>query len=136
VTSPRSNAHIYCTNPLLNKEFDMKTMNKVLVCSAVLAALTGVFAGSAFAQAATPRIDQRQENQDKRIDNGVANGSLTAKEAERMDKQQDRIESMEDKAKADGKVTKKERARLTHAQNKSSRHIARQKHDRQVAPRS
>jgi hypothetical protein len=43
---------------------------------------------------------------------------------------------MEDKAKADGKVTKKERARLTHAQNKSSRHIARQKHDRQVAPRS
>jgi hypothetical protein len=102
----------------------------------VLAALTGVFSGSAFAQAATPRIDQRQQNQDKRIDNGVANGSLTANEAARLDKQQDRIEAMEDKAKADGKVTKNERARLTKAQNKASRNIYRQKHDRQVAPRS
>ena len=38
---------------------------------------------------------------------------------------------MEDKAKGDGVVTNKERARLRHAQDRTSRHIARQKHDRQ-----
>ncbi|HLZ34908.1 MAG TPA: hypothetical protein VKP13_12895 [Nitrospira sp.] len=38
---------------------------------------------------------------------------------------------MEDRAKADGVVTHKERARIGTAQNRASRHIAREKHDRQ-----
>jgi uncharacterized membrane protein YebE (DUF533 family) len=109
--------------------------SKTLMAAAVIAATLAAFSGIAYAQVATPRFDQRQENQDKRIDNGVANGTLTHKEAARMDKQQDRIENMEDRAKADGNVTKREHARLTHAQNKSSRSIYRQKHDRQRAGR-
>ena len=84
---------------------------------------------------ATPRIDKRQANQQKRIDQGIASGSLTRKEADRLQAEQARIARAEERAKADGVVTKKERARLNARENRSSKHIARQKHDRQkVAP--
>jgi hypothetical protein len=42
---------------------------------------------------------------------------------------------MENRAKTDDVVTDKERARIGAAQNRASRHIARQKHDRQSARR-
>ena len=105
----------------------MQSIRSILATSA----LTVLFASNVMAQANTPRFDQRQANQDKRIDAGVASGRLTENEAARLDKGQDRLESMEDKAKADGVVTKHERARLQQAENVQSRHIARQKHDRQ-----
>lgn len=87
--------------------------------------------GIVFAQAETPVIDQRQANQEKRIDQGIASGQLNEREANRLDKQQDHVNKMEDKAKADGVVTKGERARIDRAQDRASRHIAREKHDRQ-----
>jgi len=87
--------------------------------------------GMAYAEAETPRIDQRQANQEKRIDQGIASGQLNEREAARLNKQQDRVDTMENKAKADGVVTKKERARLHNAQNHASRNIAREKHDAQ-----
>lgn len=80
---------------------------------------------------ATPRIDKRQANQQKRIDQGIASGSLTQKEADRLKAEQARHARAEEKAKADGVVTKKERARLISKEKRSSKHIARQKHDRQ-----
>ena len=83
------------------------------------------------AQAETPRIDQRQANQEKRIDQGIASGQLNEREANRLNNQQEHVNKMEDKAKSDGVVTKKERARINRAQDRTSRHIARQKHDRQ-----
>jgi polyhydroxyalkanoate synthesis regulator phasin len=70
--------------------------------------------------AATPGIDKRQAEQQKRIDQGVKSGELTAKEAARMEKGQERVQKMEDKAKADGKVTAKERARINQAQDVQS----------------
>jgi hypothetical protein len=116
------------------RRFQMKTQQ-------ILAALLLVAGGAAMAQTpapvapSTPRVDQRQENQQQRIDKGVASGQLTPREAARMDRQQGRVASSEALAKSDGVVTKKERARLAHQQNKTSRHIRHQKHDRQhVAP--
>jgi len=103
----------------------MKTKSTLLV--AVLAAFTL----PVLAQTNTPNIDQRQANQQQRIDQGVKSGQLTGKEAARLEKGQEHVQKLEDKAKADGKVTKKERARIQHAENVQSRHIARQKHDRQ-----
>ena len=86
---------------------------------------------------ATPGIDKRQANQQKRIDEGVASGSLTQKEADRLKAEQARNAKREEMAKADGVVTKKERAALERREDKSSKHIARQKHDRQkTAPAS
>jgi len=110
----------------------MKAKSSLLV--AVLAAFSlPVLAQTAPAKdpAATPGIDKRQANQEARIQQGVQSGQLTQREAARLEKGQERVQKMEDKAKADGVVTKKERARIQHAQNVQSRHIAKQKHDRQ-----
>lgn len=79
----------------------------------------------------TPRIDQRQANQQQRIDKGVQSGTLTEKEAARMEKGQQHVQNLENKATADGKVTAKEKARIEHAQDVQSKRIYRQKHDRQ-----
>ena len=81
----------------------------------------------------TPRVDQRQANQEKRIDKGIASGQLTKRETRRLEKEQAAVNRAEDKAKADGTVTAQERRRLHKAQNHASRDIYRQKHDAQVA---
>ncbi len=100
------------------------------VTAAVLAALSL----PTFAQTtSTPRIDQRQTNQQQRIDQGVKSGQLNQKEAARLEKGQARVQKMEDKAVADGKVTAKERRRIETSQDKQSRKIAREKHDKQTA---
>jgi hypothetical protein len=101
-----------------------------LIAAAVLSAL----ALPALAQTeSTPRIDKRQELQQRRIDQGAQSGALTEKEAARLEKGQARVDKMEDKATADGKVTAKERRRIEHAQDTQSRRIHRQKHDKQRA---
>jgi uncharacterized membrane protein YebE (DUF533 family) len=93
--------------------------------------ITVLMTGPAFAQTDRPVIDQRQANQERRIDQGFASGQLNEREAARLDRQQNRIDRMENRAKADGVVTDRERARIAAAQNRASRHIAREKHDRQ-----
>jgi len=102
----------------------MKKTKAIVVLATLLPVL-------AFAQANTPRIDQRQANQEQRIDQGVASGSLTQREANRLERGQQHVENMETRAKSDGVVTRRERARLEHAENVQSRHIYEQKHDRQ-----
>ena len=100
----------------------------------MLLAVTGMtllMSGLAFAQAETPHIDKRQANQEQRIDQGIASGQLNEREANRLNNQQEHINKMEAKAKSDGVMTKKERARISAAQDRASRHIVREKHDRQ-----
>lgn len=108
---------------------------QTLIASIVLA-----LGGATLAQAtvlkdplATPRIDQREVNQQKRIDQGVASGQLNAKETRRLDKREAKIAADEAKAKSDGKVTKAERRHLRREENRASKAIYRQKHDRQTA---
>lgn len=98
------------------------------------AAVVAVLALPAFAQTtSTPRIDQRQANQERRIQAGEKSGQLNQKEAARLEKGQARVQKMENKAAADGKVTAKERARIEKAQDRESRRIYREKHDKQTA---
>ena len=84
----------------------------------------------AFAQS-TARIDQRQANQEARIQQGVNSGSLTPREAARLERGQQHVQNMENRAMADGSVNKREAARIEHAQDNQSRKIYREKHDRQ-----
>ncbi len=95
------------------------------------AALVAVITVPAFAQTDTPVVDQRQINQERRIDQGVASGELTPREARRLERGQQRIDNMEARAEADGVVTRGERASIRQAQNVESKRIYRQKHDRQ-----
>ncbi len=107
----------------------------------LLAGLAVAATGAAFAQTATPapkdplatpKIDQRDANQDKRVAQGVASGQLTPREVRRLNRGEARIDKAEDHAQADGKVTAKERKHIAHLQRAESRDIAHQKHDRQV----
>lgn len=105
----------------------------------VLLLALGMTAVSAFpvhAQGLAPgeRVDNRQERQAARIDQGVASGELTRRETARMDAQQARITHMEHRVEADGKVTGQEARRMERAQDKASHRIALQKHDRQHRP--
>jgi septal ring factor EnvC (AmiA/AmiB activator) len=99
------------------------------------AALVLSLAVPAFAQAQsteTPRLDKREANMQKRIEQGKASGALNEKEAARMEKRVDKLEKAEDRAKADGVVTAKERARLEKKADRTSKAIYREKHDKQT----
>lgn len=78
------------------------------------------------------RINTRQGNQIDRVRNGVRSGELTARETARLAREQVQINRMEQRYRASGDgLSTRERARLQHEQNQASRHIYRQKHDRQ-----
>ena len=103
----------------------------------VAAAALFVFFGlslEANAQGRTRRasINQREHNQAVRIRNGVRSGELTARETGRLVREQVQIRRMEDRFRDSGDgLSPRERLRLQRELNEASRHIYRQKHDRQ-----
>ena len=123
------------------KEFKMKI--QTLITALVLAASGAAFAQSTPAPVpatqvvksptATPNLDQRQANQQKRIEQGVASGQLNRRETIRLEKREGKLEADKLLAKSDGKVTPQERNKLQREANRDSRAIYKQKHDRQVA---
>jgi hypothetical protein len=85
-----------------------------------------------FALDSTPRIDQRQANQERRIEEGLRSGQLTWNEAQRLREGQRQIRRMERQALADGRITPREAARIEYAQDEEGRRIAQERHDRQA----
>ena len=74
----------------------------------------------------------RNANQDKRIENGIQNGSLTNHEVSRLDRGQARVDRREANAAANGHVGAGEQRRIQRSENHQSNRIHRQKHDAQV----
>lgn len=74
---------------------------------------------------------QRNINQQKRIDQGVASGQLTNREAGRLEGGQAKANRLQARAGADGHVTAGEQQRVQRAENRQSRRIHREKHDAQ-----
>ncbi len=101
-------------------------MNTKLVLATLITTLT---CGLAVAQPTTPVVKERQENQQQRINQGVASGELTKKEAVALKTEQRAIKVEKKAFKADGKVTAAERAKLRRDQNQASRHIYNKKHN-------
>ena len=99
----------------------------------MIAVLPGLVLAQSTGTTSTPRIDQRQAEQQKRIDQGAKSGGLNKKEAARLKKGQQRIQKMENRAMADGKMTEKERKKIERAQDQESKKIYREKHDKQKA---
>lgn len=97
----------------------------------IVALLISALPAMALAQPSTTRIDQRQEQQKQRIEQGVQSGQLTAKEAGHLQKGQAKVRKMEDRAMKDGTLTPKERDRIEREQNKQDKKIYREKHDKQ-----
>jgi tellurite resistance protein len=110
----------------------MTILQRKLILAAFIAS-TAI--GTAYAQSnETPRIDQREANQQKRIDQGVKSGELTNKEANTLQRRQDRVNAAEANAKADGKVTPQERRKLRRMENRNSKAIYNKKHNERKAP--
>lgn len=78
-------------------------------------------------------INQRQRNQQKRIGQGVENGSLTPAETARLERQEAAIhhEVKSERKANSGTLTPQERRQVTRQQNRVSKRIYRQKHDAQ-----
>ena len=78
-------------------------------------------------------VNQRQRNQQKRIGEGVENGSLTPAETARLEKQEAAIHhEVKTERKANGgTLTAQERRQVNRQQNRESKRIYRQKHDAQ-----
>lgn len=95
--------------------------------------ILGLVGVSTVAEAAGPRpiarFERRNVNQERRIQQGVASGSLTKREAVRLEREQAQVRRMERRATADGVVTPFEKRRIQQAQNRASRHIFRAKHN-------
>jgi uncharacterized membrane protein YebE (DUF533 family) len=76
-------------------------------------------------------IDQRQANQEARIQQGEKSGALNKNEAERLRQGQKHVQALEDKARADGKVTDEERKQIEQAQNRQNQRLNAQLDDKQ-----
>ena len=107
---------------------------KHLAMSMVMGAmLLGAVTAALAQDAPKGTINQRQRNQQKRIGEGVENGSLTPAETARLEKQEAAIHrEVKTERKANGgTLTPEERRRVTRQQNRESKRIYRQKHDGQ-----
>jgi len=78
-----------------------------------------------------PGVQQRMQNQQQRIDQGINSGQLTPKEAGRLQAREAKIKQDEARMKSDGQLTAKERKKLNKELDNASDRIYKQKHDRQ-----
>lgn len=103
------------------------------------AAFIALSVPAAFAQSTTTTtadpdhatINQRKENQQDRISNGVNSGQLTPGETANLETKEAALNKEEHNMRADdnGKLTAADRARLTRQQNHLSRQIYAKKHN-------
>ncbi len=104
-------------------------MKKSLVAVFALGG-TLLLSGLALADTRYPNVNERQRNQERRIEQGRNNGQLTPREYRHLERQQTHIRRMDQRMHRDGRFTYRERARLHHKQNQASRNIYCQKHNR------
>ena len=94
--------------------------------------LTVIFTLALSMHAMAASINERQDNQQARIKQGVISGELTKREGVKLTKQQVKTQRKEARFKADGSFTKRERAIVQRDLTKNSASIYKQKHDKQT----
>lgn len=99
-------------------------MERILTAVAVSLACA-----AAFAQTTAAGTLQRDVNQQARIDNGLQDGSLNAREAARLEQEESRVARLQAKDLKDGKLSDAERAQLNAAQDRVSRDILAARHN-------
>jgi uncharacterized lipoprotein YajG len=123
--------------------------NKITNSLLILAAGGFLLAGSAAAQTTTsntsgagpgvvdpghPRVNevnQREQNQQNRIANGIKNDKLTPQQASNLEKREGAVQAREQKdmAKHNGHLTKAEQRGINRQQNRVSKSIYKDKHE-------
>ena len=124
-------------------------MNNTFTKSLLVLAVGGLMiAGSASAQTSTttsgagpgvvdpghPRVNevnQREENQQQRIGNGVKNGTLTSKQTANLERRETSVQNREkrDMSEHNGHLTKAEQKGINRQQNRISKSIYKDKHE-------
>jgi len=105
-------------------------MNKTQITLALCAAT--LLSGTAFADTPAEKDQQRDVNQQQRIEQGLQSGQLSTKEAGRLEREQQHVDRMEARDLKDGHMSAGEQLRLDKAQNAASADIYKQKHDAQT----
>ena len=100
----------------------MKTM-------AITVVALGMLTSAAFAQTTAEKDQQRDVNQQQRIEQGLQSGQLSTKEAGSLERQEQHIDRMEARDMKNGSVSPAEQARLNAAQNRVSNNIYADKHN-------
>ena len=90
--------------------------------------VTGLLSTAAFAQT-VQQDQQRDVNQQERIQQGLQSGQLSTHEAGQLERQQQHIDNMESHDLKNGSMSAGEQARLNAAQNRASADIAADKHN-------
>src|ERR1035441_2196288 len=124
-------------------------MNNKFTNSLLILAVGGLMlAGSASAQTSTPsgagpgvvdpghprvnEVNQREENQQQRIGNGVKSGKLNSQQAANLEKRETSVQNREkkDMAEHNGRLTKAEQKGINRQQNRISKSIYKDKHSK------
>lgn len=105
----------------------MKAAGLSMIAAGLMASLPGI------ASAQEGRIQQRKENQQQRIANGVENGSLTPKETAHLENKEANLnkEIRTDRKANGGNLTNNQKRQINRQQNRLSKNIYNQKHDGQ-----
>ena len=88
-----------------------------------------VLTTSAWAQTPAEQDQQRDVNQQQRIEQGLQSGQLSTKEAGSLERQEKHVDNMEARDLKNGSMSAGEQARLNAAQNKVSGDIYADKHN-------
>jgi hypothetical protein len=123
-------------------------MTNTFTKSLLVLAVGGLMiAGSASAQTSTtsgagpgvvdpghPRVNEvnnREENQQQRIGNGIKSGKLNSQQASNLEKRETNVQNREkaDMAKNNGHLTKAEQRGINRQQNRISKSIYKDKHE-------
>ena len=94
-------------------------------------AAVALLGGSTTIALAEGRIQERKENQQRRIGNGVKNGTLSPKETVNLEHKEGKLnqEIRTDRKANGGNLTNKEKVQINRQQNRLSGDIYKQKHD-------
>jgi hypothetical protein len=76
------------------------------------------------------QVNQREENQQNRVANGISSGQLSSSQAAHLENRESRIQNQEQKDMTanNGHLTKQEQNQLNREQNRTSRRIYDDKH--------
>src|SRR6201996_5119020 len=88
----------------------------------------GFLSTAAFAQT-VQQDQQRDVNQQERVEQGLQSGQLSTREAGQLERQQQHVDNMESRDLKNGSISPAEQSRLNAAQNRASADIYADKHN-------
>jgi hypothetical protein len=110
------------------RPLSLETVMNLATYSSVIVA-TSLLSTAAWADTLAEQDQQRNVNQQQRIEQGLKSGELSSKEAGQLERDEQHVDRMEARDLRNGSISPAEQARLNAAENKSSAAIYNDKHN-------